>query len=83
MVGTIEFRVPLTGLVNEAEEAAKITAEIERLEKFLQGVRAKLSNEKFVNHAPEQVVAMERKKESDALTKLTNLKEQLCKFTKA
>ena len=83
MVGTLEFRVPLTGLIDEAEEIAKIEAEIKRLEGFLKGVRAKLSNEKFVNHAPEQVVNMERKKESDAMTKITNLKDQLCKLTKA
>ena len=52
-------------------------AEIEYFEKFLKGVNAKLSNEKFVNNAPESVVAMERKKQSDAQTKIENLNNRI------
>ncbi len=76
-VGTIEFFVPLEGLVDAAEEISKMEAEIAHLEKFLKGVEAKLSNEKFMANAKEAVVAMEKKKQSDALTKLENLRNNI------
>ena len=77
MVGTTEFRVPLSGKVDTAAEIAKIEEEIKRYEGFLRGVNAKLSNEKFVANAPEAVVALERKKQADATTKIENLKLRL------
>ena len=70
MVKTHEMFVPLTGLVNAEEEMAKLLSVIEYQEKFLESVRKKLSNEKFVNGAPEKVVAMERKKEADSIAKI-------------
>ncbi|MBQ0024861.1 MAG: valine--tRNA ligase [Bacteroidales bacterium] len=80
MVGTVQFYVPLEGMVDTEEEKAKILAEIARYEGFLKGVNAKLSNERFVANAPAQVVELERKKLSDATTKIANLKEQLEKL---
>lgn len=77
MVDTVEFFVPLSGMVNVEEEIAKMTAEIEHLTGFLKGVDAKLSNERFVNNAPAAVVEMERKKKSDATTKIENLKKSI------
>ncbi len=77
MIGTSEFFVPLNEHINVEEEIAKIKAEIEYYEKFLKQVNGKLSNEKFVNNAPEAVVALERKKQSDATTKLENLNSRL------
>lgn len=77
LVGTVEFFVPLKGLINEAEERAKIEAEIAHLTKFLAGVNAKLSNDKFVNNAPAAVVAVEKKKQSDATLKLESLNARL------
>lgn len=82
MVSTYEFFIPLNTHVNAGEEIEKINKEIGYLEKFLKGVNAKLSNEKFVANAPESVVAMERKKQSDAQTKIENLKNRLCKLIK-
>ena len=82
MVSTYEFFIPLNTHVNTDEEAEKIRKEIEYLEKFLKGVNAKLSNERFVANAPESVVALERKKQSDAQTKIENLKNRLCKLIK-
>ena len=73
MVRTVEMYVPLTGLVNAEEEIAKLEAELAHQQKFLAGVRAKLSNERFVANAPEAVVAIERKKESDSLSKIESL----------
>ena len=82
MVSTYEFFIPLNTHVNAGEEIEKINKEIEYVEKFLKGVNAKLTNEKFVANAPESVVAMERKKQSDAQTKIENLKNRLCKLIK-
>ena len=73
MVRTVEMFVPLTGLVNAEEEIAKLEADLAHQQKFLAGVRAKLSNERFVANAPEAVVAVERKKESDSLSKIASL----------
>ena len=70
MVRTYEMSVPLTGMVNVSEEIEKLEAVIAYQEKFLESVRKKLSNEKFVNGAPEKVVAMERKKEADSIAKI-------------
>ncbi len=80
MVRTLEFFVPLTDNVNKEEEIKKIQADIEYYEGFKNSVMKKLSNESFVNKAPEQVVAMERKKLSDAEQKIETLKEQLKAF---
>ena len=77
MVGTVEIFVPLGGLVDAGEEIAKIESELSRLKGFLEGVRKKLSNEAFTAHAPEKVVALERKKEADALLKIDNLEKSL------
>ena len=77
MIRTVEMYVPLTGKVDVEEEIAKIEAEFEYQKKFLESVRKKLSNESFVAHAPEKVVAMERKKEADSLSKIEGYESQL------
>ena len=74
MVGTDEFAVPLGDLIDVAAEIEKAEAQLKHLEGFLMGVRKKLSNENFVAHAPEKVVALERKKESDSVEKIASLK---------
>ena len=74
MVGTDEFAVPLGDLIDVAAEIEKAEAQLKHLEGFLMGVRKKLSNENFVVHAPEKVVALERKKESDSVEKIATLK---------
>lgn len=78
MVGTSEFFVPLK--INAEEEIKKINAEIERYEGFLSGVKKKLSNASFTEHAPQKVVELERKKQNDAEIKLKNLNELLQRF---
>ena len=74
MVGTDEFAVPLGDLIDVTAEIEKAEAQLKHLEGFLMGVRKKLSNENFVAHAPEKVVALERKKESDSVEKIAALK---------
>ena len=77
MVRTVEMFVPLTGLINVEEEIAKLEAELAYQQKFLDSVRKKLSNERFVANAPEAVVAVERKKESDSLSKIESITASL------
>ena len=77
MVGTDEFAVPLGSMIDIDAEIEKQEKELNHLEGFLQGVMKKLSNERFVANAPEAVVAMERKKQSDAEGKIAALKESL------
>ncbi|MCI1780114.1 MAG: valine--tRNA ligase [Bacteroidales bacterium] len=82
MVGTTSFFLPLGNLINIDEEIVKIRSDIEYLQKFLKGVENKLSNRKFIEKAPEKVVELERKKKSDAETKLKNLNNRLCVLSK-
>ena len=70
LVRTDEMFIPLAGMVNVEEEIRKIEGELEHQRSFLESVRKKLGNESFVAHAPEKVVAMERKKEADSLAKI-------------
>jgi len=77
VVGTSKVSVELAGHINVDEEVKKLTDELEHQRGFLASVRAKLSNEKFVAHAPEAVVAVERKKESDALERIAAIEESL------
>ena len=80
MVGTYEFAVPLGSLIDVEAEIAKMEAQLQHLEGFLNGVRKKLQNERFVQNAPEAVVALERKKESDSLEKIQSLKDSIAKL---
>ncbi len=77
MVRTVEMFIELSGLVNVEEEIAKLEKELAYQQKFLAGVRAKLSNERFTAHAPEAVIANERKKEADSLSKIESYESQL------
>ncbi|MBR1688909.1 MAG: valine--tRNA ligase [Prevotella sp.] len=77
MVGTDEFAVPLGALIDIDAEIEKQEAQLKHLEGFLAGVMKKLSNERFVANAPEAVVAMERKKQSDSEEKIAALQESL------
>ena len=77
MVGTDEYAVPLGNMIDVEAEIAKMEAQLQHLEGFLAGVKKKLSNERFVQNAPEAVVAMERKKQSDAEEKIASLKESI------
>ena len=77
IVGTIKMSVALDGFVNADEEKAKILAELEHQRGFLESVNKKLSNQSFVDHAPEKVVAMERKKQADATARIEALEATL------
>ena len=69
--------MPLAGAIDIEAEIKKLTDELNYTEGFLKSVQKKLSNERFVASAPEQVVASEKKKEADALAKIETLKASL------
>ena len=77
MVGTDEFAVPVGDLIDVEAELEKAEKELKHLEGFLAGIKKKLANEKFVAHAPEAVVALERKKQSDSEEKIATLKQTI------
>lgn len=82
IVGKVEYSVPLANKVNVEEEIAKLNKDLEYYTKFLAGVEKKLANERFVANAPEAVVAIERKKKSDAEEKLATIRAALAAFSK-
>ncbi len=77
LVRTTEYEIPMAQNINIEEEIKKTKAEIERFEGFLKGVMAKLSNERFIQNAKADIVERERKKKSDAESKLVSLREKL------
>ena len=77
MIGTDEFAIPLGDMIDVEAEIAKMEAQLKHLEGFLNGIKKKLSNEKFVANAPEAVVALERKKQSDSEEKIAALQESI------
>ena len=82
MIGTREYAVPLGNLIDVEAELEKAEAQLKHLQGFLIGVRKKLSNERFVANAPEAVVALERKKESDSLEKIAALEQTIAELKK-
>jgi valyl-tRNA synthetase len=72
-----EYFIPITGSINIEEEVAKLQEELTYTQGFLNSVQKKLSNERFVAGAPEAVLAIERKKEADALAKIAAIEERL------
>ena len=82
LVGTTEYAVPLGSNINIEEELDKLQKELEYMQGFLRTVEKKLSNEKFVAHAPETVVNGERKKKADAESKIATLQESIAALKK-
>jgi len=72
-----EFFIPFSESIDVEAELKKITEELNYNQGFLKSVQKKLSNERFVNNAPEQIIINERRKEADAITKITMLEESL------
>ena len=72
-----EYFIPVSGTIDFAAEIAKLTEELKYTQGFLRSVQGKLSNEKFVGGAPEKVLEIERKKETDALAKIATIEQSL------
>ena len=82
MVGTSEYAVPLGNLIDVDAEIEKLEAQLKHLQGFLIGVRKKLGNERFVQNAKPEVVALERKKEQDSLDKIAAIEASLAELRK-
>ena len=76
-VGSNEFFIPFAESIDIGAETQKIQEELDYNKGFLVSIQKKLKNERFVNNAPEKVILMERKKESDTLSKIAMLEERL------
>ncbi len=72
-----EYFIPIIGNIDVAAEIEKLNTELIYTQGFLKSVQNKLSNEKFVNGAPEKVLANERQKEADALAKIETIEQSL------
>jgi valyl-tRNA synthetase len=78
-VGTAAYYLPFS-VENPEEELAKLNQDLNYQKGFLAGVQKKLSNTRFVDHAPAQVVEIERKKEKDALEKIKHIEQQIAQL---
>jgi len=76
-----EYFIPMEGAIDVEAEIQKIQEELKYTKGFLTSVQKKLSNERFVNNAPEQVVAIEKKKAADAEAKIETLKKSLASLS--
>ena len=83
LVGTYEFSVPLSGAIDIEAEIAKMEGELQRKQGLLKGIVKKLSNERFVNNAPAQVVDLENKKKADTESIIQSLKENIAALHKS
>ncbi len=82
IVKNVEYYLPLGDLVDAEEEIAKMEKELDYTKGFMNSVGRKLENERFVNNAPEAVVAAERKKLADAEAKIRTLEQQMASLKK-
>ena len=73
----MEILVPLSDLIDKDAEIARLGKEIGKLEKNLQGISGKLSNEKFVQNAPAELVEVERERQRAAQAAIVALNEKL------
>ena len=76
-----EYFVPISGAVDVEAEIKKIEEELKYTKGFLISVQKKLSNERFVNNAPENVIAVDRKKQADAEAKIETLEKSLASLS--
>ena len=77
IVGTTEFAIPMDAFINVDEELKKLEADLAHQQGFLKGVMAKLSNERFVQNAKPEIVALEQKKKADAEARIAALEEAI------
>ena len=82
MVGTTEFFIPLAGKLDIGAEIEKLNSELEYHNGFLLSVMKKLDNERFVQNAPAAVLENERKKKSDAESKIKSIGERIAELKK-
>ena len=77
IVGTTEFAIPMDQFINVDEELKKLEADLQHQQGFLRGVMAKLGNERFVANAKPEIVELERKKKSDAESRIASIEQAI------
>lgn len=77
IVGTTEYAIPMDAFINVEEELKKLEADLAHQQGFLKGVMAKLSNERFVANAKPEIVELERKKKSDAESRIASIEQAI------
>ncbi len=82
IVKSTEFYVPMEGKLDISVEIEKLETELKYAKGFLASVKKKLTNERFVNNAPQQVVEKEKQKKTDAEAKIRVIEEQIEAFKK-
>ncbi|MDR2449624.1 MAG: valine--tRNA ligase [Prevotellaceae bacterium] len=82
LLGTTDFFIPLGDLINTGEELKKLRDDLAYQQKFVAAITQKLSNGKFVQNAPAQVVALERKKQADGEARIKAIEEQINSLTR-
>ncbi|HHJ80915.1 MAG TPA: valine--tRNA ligase, partial [Candidatus Tenderia electrophaga] len=80
LVGDMKVLIPMAGLINKADELARLNKQVEKLQKDLARTEGKLNNEKFTSKAPEAVVEKERQKVAEMQSSLDNLTQQIAKI---
>ena len=83
IVGTTEFAIPMDAFINVEEELKKLEADLQHQQGFLRGVMAKLGNERFVQNAKPEIVALEQKKKADAEARIAALEEAIAALKKS
>ena len=73
----MEFAIPMDAFINVEEELKKLEADLAHQQGFLKGVMAKLGNERFVQNAKPEIVALEQKKKADAESRIASLEEAI------
>jgi valyl-tRNA synthetase len=82
IIDTVEYFIPLSGLLDVESEIKKASEELDYTKGFLRSVKLKLDNERFVQNAPPAVIEMERKKQSDAESRINSLEERIRELKK-
>ncbi len=77
LVGNLELRIPMEGLIDTKAEIHRLEKEILKIEKEIERAQSKLANPSFVNKAPADIIAQERKRLSDFTVTLSKLSQQL------
>ena len=81
-VHATEYAIPMGNNIDVEAELKKLEGELQHAQGFLKTVMGKLNNERFVQNAPEAVVALERKKKADAEEKIKSLEESIAALKK-
>ncbi len=82
VVQDIEIYLSLEGLIDLADEEAKLQKQMDKLSKELSRINGKLNNQKFIANAPDAIIAKEKEKYDEVKTKVDKVAELIKEFKK-